>query len=80
MEVATGKIPGGGPIESIIRMPMQSGSMTELDLGNDALEGFVKAIDYGIMYPLSAVGYILPTSSFEYFVVRSLWCGISLTI
>jgi hypothetical protein len=69
-EVASGKIPGGGPLESIIRMPMQSGAMTELDLGNDALENVIKTIDYGIMSPLSVVGRVFPdfgslnTSSF----------------
>lgn len=69
-EVASGKLPGGGPIESLIRMPLQSGSMTELDLGNDTLENVIKTVDYGIMSPLSVVGRVFPdfgglnTSSF----------------
>jgi hypothetical protein len=69
-EVASGKIPGGGPIESIIRMPTQTGAMTELDLGSDVLENVIKTIDYGIMSPLSVIGRVFPnfgslnTSSF----------------
>jgi len=59
-EVATGVIPGGGPLETLIRMPTQTGAMTELDLGNDALENVVRGIDYGIMAPLSVVGQIFP--------------------
>jgi hypothetical protein len=69
-QVASGEIPGGGPIETLIRMPTQSGAMVELDLGNDALESVVKSIDYGIMAPLSVLGRVFPnfgdlnTSSF----------------
>ncbi|MEO8271037.1 MAG: ABC transporter permease, partial [Aureliella sp.] len=33
MDVTTGAMPGGGPIESLIRMPLQTGAMVELDLG-----------------------------------------------
>lgn len=59
-EVASGVIPGGGPIETLIRMPTQAGAMTELDLGNDMLENAIKSIDYGIMAPLSVIGRIFP--------------------
>ncbi|MGN6135861.1 MAG: ABC transporter permease [Aureliella sp.] len=59
-EVASGVIPGGGPIETLIRMPMQAGAMTELDLGNDMLENAIRTIDYGIMAPLSVIGRIFP--------------------
>lgn len=59
-EVASGQLPGGGPIESLIRMPLQSGSMTELDLGNDTLENVIKSIDYGIMRPLGVIGRVFP--------------------
>lgn len=59
-EVASGVIPGGGPIETLIRMPTQSGAMTDLDLGNETLMVIVKSIDYGIMAPLSVVGQIFP--------------------
>ncbi len=69
-EVTSGKIPGGGPIESLIRMPTHTGSMTELDLGNNVLENVIKKVDYAIMAPLSVIGQIFPnfgslnTSSF----------------
>ena len=59
-EVASGVIPGGGPIETLIRMPTQTGAMTELDLGNDMLENVIKNIDYGIMAPLSVIGQVFP--------------------
>lgn len=59
-EVATGVIPGGGPLETLIRMPTQTGAMTELDLGNDTLENVIRSIDYAIMAPLSVVGRVFP--------------------
>ncbi len=37
------KVAGGGPVESLIRMPLQAGSMTDLDLGNDLLETVINA-------------------------------------
>lgn len=89
-EVASGKMPGGGPIESLIRMPLQAGSMTELDLGNDALEKVIQTVDYGIMRPLSVVGRIFPdfgglnTSAFVAYGIdifdRLLMRHITLTI
>jgi hypothetical protein len=45
----TGKTTGGGPIESLIRIPLQSGSATELDLGNVWLEWAVVKADEGIL-------------------------------
>lgn len=89
-EVATKELPGGGPIESLIRMPMQSGSMTEFDLGNDVLEKVIQGIDLGIMAPLSVLGQVFPnfdnlnTSSFVAYgidIFGSLLCRhITLTI
>jgi hypothetical protein len=69
-EVASNVVPGGGPIESLIRMVSQAGAMTEFDLGNDTLENGIKIVDKGIMQPLSALGQVFPnfgklnTSSF----------------
>lgn len=59
-EVASGQIPGGGPIETLIRMPSQAGAMTELELGNETLVKVIKSIDYAIMAPLSALGQVFP--------------------
>ena len=59
--IATGEIVGGGPIESIIRMPLQSGSMVELDLGSRTLELVVQKIDQGIMYTLAALFQAIPS-------------------
>lgn len=63
VEVATGKTPGGGPLESMIRMANQSGAMVDLDLGNKVLEQVVKGIDLGLMGVLSALSEALPSFS-----------------
>jgi ABC-type transport system involved in multi-copper enzyme maturation permease subunit len=60
-DIANGKTPGGGPIESLIRMPMQSGAMVELDLGNRILETFIKKTDQGIMYTMYSLFNALPS-------------------
>ncbi len=60
-DIANGKTPGGGPIESMIRMPMQSGAMVELDLGNKVLETFIQKCDQGIMYTMYALFNALPS-------------------
>lgn len=36
---------GGGPLESLIRIPLQTGSQIELDLGNEALQTAITKID-----------------------------------
>lgn len=59
--VATGDVPGGGPIESMIRMPLQTGAMVDLDLGNQALETTVKVADRGIMYTLVSLFQAIPS-------------------
>ncbi len=51
---------GGGPIESLVRIGTQKGVMTELDLGNDALETIIKKIDYSIMYGILNLKTALP--------------------
>ncbi len=60
MDVASGDAPGGGPIESLIRMPLQTGAMVDLDLGNQALETVIKVVDQGIMYTLVSVFQAIP--------------------
>ncbi len=60
LDVATGDAPGGGPIESLIRMPLQTGAMVDLDLGNKALETVIKGVDQGIMYTLVSVFQAIP--------------------
>jgi ABC-type transport system involved in multi-copper enzyme maturation permease subunit len=60
LDVATGDTPGGGPIESLIRMPLQTGAMVELDLGNKVLETVIKGTDQGIMYTLVSVFQAIP--------------------
>jgi hypothetical protein len=51
---------GGGPIESMVRIGTQKGVMTDLDLGNDALETVIKRIDYTIMYGIVNLKTALP--------------------
>ncbi len=51
---------GGGPIESLVRIGTQKGVMTELDLGNDALENIIKKIDYAVMYGILNLKTALP--------------------
>lgn len=65
LDVASGQTPGGGPLEAMIRMPMQTGAMVELDLGNKPLETTVKIVDRGIMYTLVTLFQAIP--SFEQF-------------
>jgi hypothetical protein len=60
LDVASGDAPGGGPIESMIRMPLQTGAMVELDLGNPALETTIMVVDRGIMYTLVSVFQAIP--------------------
>ncbi|HBE69523.1 MAG TPA: ABC transporter permease [Planctomycetaceae bacterium] len=64
-DIASGEIPGGGPIESLIRIPMQTGAMVDLDLGNPVLEKTIRIVDSGIMYTLFSVFQAIP--SFEQF-------------
>ncbi len=60
-DIASGKTPGGGPIESLIRAPLQTGSMVELDLGNRALETVIKRTDQAIMFTMFSVFKSLPS-------------------
>ena len=60
-DIATGETPGGGPIESLIRMPMQSSATVELDLGNTWLEMAIQGIDKGIMFTLWTLFQAIPS-------------------
>lgn len=60
-DVASGETPGGGPIESLIRIPLQTGAMVDLDLGNPVLEKTIKIVDNGIMYTLFSVFKAIPS-------------------
>jgi hypothetical protein len=61
LDVAVGDTPGGGPIESLIRIPLQTGAMVDLDLGNPALETTIKIADQGIMYTLVSLFQAIPS-------------------
>jgi ABC-type transport system involved in multi-copper enzyme maturation permease subunit len=60
-DIASGTMPGGGPIESLIRLPLQTGAEVDLDLGNRALELIIKRADQGIMYTMYTLFNALPT-------------------
>ena len=51
---------GIGPIASLIRIPLQSGSGTELDLGNVVLESVIKRVDQGILICLQKLSLAIP--------------------
>lgn len=59
-EIYTGKMVGGGPIESLIRIPTQLGVMAELDLGNEKLVQAIQSIDRLIVQGLILVDAALP--------------------
>ena len=60
-DIANGKTPGGGPIESSYRMVTQAGAMVEMDMGNSILEMFIKKTDQGIMYTMYTLFNALPS-------------------
>ena len=51
---------GGGPIESLIRLPTQVGSQIEMDLGNPALEEAIRRVDTGILMAVSQLKGAVP--------------------
>jgi len=59
-EIVSGANKGGGPIESLIRIPLQSGSGSELDLGNVTLETTIRAIDRGILICVQTLKNAIP--------------------
>lgn len=60
-DVATGTTPGGGPIESMIRIPMHTAATIDLDLGNKPLETVIQVVDQGILYSVGALFQAIPS-------------------
>jgi hypothetical protein len=60
-DIATGDTPGGGPIESMIRMPLQTGATVDLDLGNAWLEFAISALDKGVMFTMWTLFQAIPS-------------------
>lgn len=60
-DVATGATPGGGPIESLIRIPMHTAATIELDLGNKTLETVIQVADQAILYSVGALFQAIPS-------------------
>jgi len=59
-DIVKGTVQGGGPIEALIRMPLQSGSGVDLDLGNVALEKSIKFVDQGILICVQTLSRAIP--------------------
>ena len=59
-DIVKGTNQGGGPIESLIRIPIQSGSGTELDLGNKALETSLRIVDKSILICVQTLSRAIP--------------------
>ncbi len=60
-DIASGTTPGGGPIESMIRIPMHTSSTIELDLGNRPLESIVQVTDRVILYSVGTLFQAIPS-------------------
>lgn len=54
---------GGGPIESLIRLPTQMGSQIEMELGNEALQRGINFVDRGILLSVSQLKNAVPNFS-----------------
>lgn len=59
-EIVANKLGGGGPLESLIRIPLQSGSATELDLGNPTLETAIREIDKRLLMGVQTLKSSVP--------------------
>ncbi len=59
-DIIAGTLGGGGPIESLIRIPLQSGSAVDLDLGSPALEQSIKFLDRGLLALVQSCKDALP--------------------
>ena len=59
-QIVAGKIEGGGPIEALIRIPMQSGSGVELDIGNPVLENAIHVADRGLLMGVQTLKSAIP--------------------
>jgi hypothetical protein len=60
-DVASGETPGGGPIESMIRIPMHTAATIELDLGNKTLETIIQVADRAILYSVGTLFQAIPS-------------------
>jgi hypothetical protein len=58
VDVVSGKIDGGGPIESLVRLITQNNVMVDLDPGTQT--SFIKLADYFVGLPVAWLGSILP--------------------
>lgn len=61
VNVASGEMPGGGPLESLVRLVKQSGQMVELDPTLGTL--IIKRIDDVLMFVIQTVSYAMPDCS-----------------
>ena len=57
-DVASGELPGGGPVESFVRMLWQLNQMVEMD--DTPLTAVIKGIDGILMHVIQAVSYAMP--------------------
>jgi ABC-type transport system involved in multi-copper enzyme maturation permease subunit len=51
---------GGGPLESLIRIPVQTGSAVPLELGNEALENGIRRLDMSLLYGIRLLKSAVP--------------------
>jgi ABC-type transport system involved in multi-copper enzyme maturation permease subunit len=54
---------GGGPIESLIRLPTQMGSQIDMELGNETLQKAITFVDRGILLAVSQLKNAVPNFS-----------------
>lgn len=54
---------GGGPIESLIRLPTQMGSQIDMELGNETLQKAINFVDRGILLSVSQLKNAVPNFS-----------------
>jgi len=54
---------GGGPIESLIRLPTQMGSQIEMELGNETLQKAITFVDRGTLLAVSQLKNAVPNFS-----------------
>jgi ABC-type transport system involved in multi-copper enzyme maturation permease subunit len=59
-ELVSGDMPGGGPVESLVRLPLQTGAGVELDLGNETVESIIRGIDKGLLLGVATLKSALP--------------------
>ena len=61
MNVASGELPGGGPLESLVRLVKQTGQMVELDQAVGTT--IIQRIDDVLMFIIQTVSYAMPDCS-----------------